>query len=123
MNRKFFTTTLITLLALLLIVGGVTAQDPGPEGESQLPGTHSGSDAGNVSIAATVNSRISYQGVLKEDGSPVAGTRDMIFQFYTQDDCSGTPVESVTKNGVQVTDGLFDVGLDVTHDDFNGQGL
>jgi hypothetical protein len=123
MNRKFFTTTLIALLALLLIVGGVTAQDPEPEGESKLPGTHSGSDAGNVSIAATVNSRISYQGVLKEDGSPVTGTRNMVFQFYTQDDCSGTPVESVTKNGVQVADGLFDVELDVTHSDFNGQGL
>ena len=77
----------------------------------------------NVSIAATVNSRISYQGVFKESGNPVNGTRDMVFQFYTQSDCSGSPVESVTKNGMQVTDGLFNVGLDVTHDEFDGQGL
>jgi hypothetical protein len=43
---------------------------------------------GEVSIAATVGSKFSYQGVLRENGSPVTGSRDMTFRLYSDDTCS-----------------------------------
>jgi hypothetical protein len=118
MNRKFFTTKLIVLLALLLTVGGVAAQGPRSGEEFRTEPVER-----DTSIAAIVDSVISYQGVLKESGNPANGTRDMVFRFYTQSDCSGTAVETVTKNGVQVTDGLFSEELDVTQANFDGQEL
>jgi hypothetical protein len=105
----------VGLLALVWMAGAAMAQGPGPEGEVQ--------PQGEVSIAATVNSRISYQGVLSEGGIPVTGGRNMTFNFYTNDACAGAPVQSVAKNGVNVQDGLFSVSLDVAHGIFWGQGL
>jgi hypothetical protein len=86
-----------------------------PENEPQPQGT--------VSIAATVGSKFSYQGVLKENGSPVTGSRDMTFRLYVDDTCSTQLGSGIVKNSVQVTDGLFSVELDVTHSQFDGQGL
>ena len=101
----------IALLVLLWATGGVVA---GPPREG--PG-------GDVSIAATVGSKISYQGVLKENGSPVTGSRDMTFRLYSDDTCSTQVGSDIVKSGVQVTSGLFSVDLDVDQGDFNGQGL
>ncbi|MDY6877992.1 MAG: hypothetical protein SWK90_17555 [Chloroflexota bacterium] len=115
MNRKQFITTLLTLLALLLSVGGATGQGPGPEEEI--------SPQGNVSTATTVNSSISYQGMLKEGGNPVTGSRDMTFHLYSDSSCTTQVGSDIIKNGVTVTDGLFSVELDVTHSHFDGQGL
>jgi len=78
---------------------------------------------GEVSIAATVGSKFSYQGVLKENGSPVTGNRDMTFRLYSDDTCSTQVGSDIAKPGVQVNDGLFSVEVDVTHSHFNGQGL
>jgi hypothetical protein len=83
----------------------------GPEGE------------GEVTIASTVSSKISYQGVLKKNGQPVTGSKDMTFRFYSDDACTTQVGSDITKPGVEVTDGLFSVDLDVTHGHFNGQGL
>jgi hypothetical protein len=115
MNRKMFTITLMALLALLLSVGGVTSQGPAPGEETQ--------PQGEVSIAATVNSRISFQGRLMEDGTPVTGDRDMTFRLYSEETCSTQVGDDIVRPGVPVEDGLFSVKLDVSHWDFDGQGL
>ena len=111
-NRFAWGATFVALLVLLWATGGVVAGPPleGPEG-------------GDVSIAATVASKFSYQGVLKENDSPVTGSRDMTFRLYSDDTCSTQVGSDIVKSGVQVTDGLFSVDLAVTHGHFNGQGL
>ncbi|MEE8163117.1 MAG: hypothetical protein V3T92_03755, partial [Anaerolineae bacterium] len=113
MLRKWFAlgAALVALLVLLWATGAVVAGPP-PEG----PG-------GDVSIAATVSSKFSYQGVLKENDSPVTGSRHMTFRLYSDSGCSTQVGSDIVKSGVQVTDGLFSVDLAVTHSDFNGQGL
>jgi hypothetical protein len=110
-SRKWLVSLSLTLgmLILLWAIGSALAQGPEPQGD--------------ISAAATVNSRISYQGVLKENGNPVTGNRNMVFNFYTNNTCSGVAVHQVIKNNVPVTDGLFSVELDVTHGVFWGQGL
>ncbi len=113
MLRKKFAlgAALVILLVLLGATGGVVAGPPSAE-----PG-------GDVSLAGTVASKISYQGVLKENGNPVTGSRDMTFRLYSDDTCSTQVGSNIFKSGVQVTSGLFTVDLDVDHDNFDGQGL
>jgi hypothetical protein len=106
---------LAVVLVLLLSVGGAAGQSAAPQ-EGNQP-------QGEISITAAVNSRISYQGVLKENGNPVTGSRDMTFRLYADVACTTQVGSDIVKSGVQVTEGLFSVGLDVTHDDLNGQGL
>jgi hypothetical protein len=108
MNRKRLI-TLTVLITLLLGVSGTMAEAPQPAGE--------------VSIEATVNSRINFQGLLQEDGNPVTGSRDMTFRFYSDSGCTSQVGGDIAMPGVPVSDGLFSVALDVTHDDFDGQGL
>ena len=109
-SRKWWLSIGATLgmLILLWAIGSAMAQGPEPQGD--------------ISAAATVNSRISYQGVLTEGGTPVDGNHNMVFNFYTNNTCSAVAVESIPKS-VQVTNGLFSVELDVTHGVFWGQGL
>jgi hypothetical protein len=101
-------------LLLVLAVGLSLAQEPEP-GEIMQ-------SRGEVSIAGTVSSKISYQGVLKEGGAPVNGTRAITFTLYSDDACSAE-VYTIAKNAVSVTGGLFSVDLPVNHSDFNGQPL
>ena len=105
---------LLLALAWSMGLGLAQGQEP-PEGEVQ--------PQGEVSIAATLGSKFSYQGVLKENGSPATGSRNMTFRLYSDDTCSTQVGSDIVKSGVKVTDGLFSVELDVTHSDFNGQGL
>ena len=110
-SREWLVSLSVTLgmLTLVWAIGSALAQGPEPRGDT--------------STAATVNSRISYQGVLTEGGTPVNGSRKMVFDFYDNDTCSGVAVLQVIKDNVPVTDGLFSVELDVTHGAFWGQGL
>jgi hypothetical protein len=104
------------LLALVGSVGLGLAQGPNPpEGEMQ--------PQGEVSIAGAVSSKFSYQGVLKEDGSPVTGSRDMTFRLFSDGTCSTKVGSDIVKGGVPVADGLFSVEVPVTQSNFNGQGL
>jgi hypothetical protein len=108
----------ITCSALLLVffgAGGAAGQQEGQEGNAQ------GSDA--ASVTGSVNSRISYQGMYKEDDAPVTGSRDMVFRLYSDDACSRQVGDDIVKNGVQVTGGLFSVELDVEPERFEGAGL
>jgi|GEM_PF-1227755 len=79
--------------------------------------------AGISAAAATVGSRINYQGVLKEDGSPVTDARNFTFRFYTAADCTTQVGSSIAQNDVAVNNGLFSVKLDVDQALFDGQGL
>ena len=109
MNCKRLTSSVMVLLALLLGVGGTLAQNPEPRGE--------------VPISAVVNSRISYQGVLEEDGNPVTGNRYMTFRLHSDDACTSQVGYGIVLPSVPVADGLFSVQLDVAHPDLNGQAL
>jgi hypothetical protein len=108
----------ITLLfcLLFLAINGAIAQEPPPGDRPQEEGS-------DVSVAAAVNSRITYQGVLEEDGSPVDGTRDFTFDFFADDACSGAAVYHIVESGVPIDDGFFDVDVDVTQGVFDGEGV
>jgi hypothetical protein len=108
----------ITLLfcLLFLAINGAIAQEPPPDPIAQA-------ERGDVSVAASVNSRINYQGVLEENGSPVTGTRDFTFDFFNNDACSGAAVYHLVESGVPVEEGFFDIDVDVTHGVFHGEGL
>ncbi len=101
-------------LLLGVVVGWSFAQEPGPAIGMQ--------SQGEASIAATVNSKISYQGVLKENGQPVTGSRQIVFRLYAEETCI-TAVGSPMTYTVPITNGLFSVELDVDPTDFDGQGL
>lgn len=115
---KFLPYVLVVGLLLTLAgsVGLGLAQGPEPPEEEVQP-------RGDLSIEAAVSSKFSYQGVLKESGSPVTGSREMTFRLYSDDTCTTQVGSDIVESGVQVTDGLFSVELDVTHSHFNGQGL
>ncbi len=83
-------------------------------------------EAGNFfdpAAGSAVPSKMSYQGFYTENGSPVTGTRNMVFKIFTNSTCTGSPLQTMTKNNTQVADGLFTAILDVTAANFNGQGL
>ena len=115
MKGKRLAITWIALLALLLSAGRVAGQASDRQAEAQ--------SQGDMSVTASMSSRISYQGVLQEDSTPVSGNRDMVFRLFSNGTCTTQVGNDVVRNGVVVTDGLFSVELDVDHDDFNGQGL
>ena len=111
-KRFAFVAALVALLALLWATGGVVA---GPPAEG--PG-------GEVTIAGTVASKISYQGRLTDAaGNPLSGNYDMEFQFWNAATGGSQVGSTIAKSGVPVTNGLFNVELDVEQDDFNGQEL
>jgi hypothetical protein len=105
-------------LRLFLIAVGFVILLAGA-GQAQVNGTEA---PAAVSASDSVPGRISYQGRLVEGGSPVNGNRNMIFRFYSSGACSGSPVQSVTKNNVPVQNGLFHVALDVNPAQFSGSG-
>lgn len=117
MKRKGMIASALVLGLLLVLAAGITlAQEPEPpEGEMQ--------PQGNLSMTSVVASTISYQGMLKENGSPVTGSRNMIFRLYSDDACTTQVGSDIDAGSVQMNDGLFDVDLPVNPDDFNGQGL
>ena len=122
MNRKWLAISSVVSLLLLLGVGGAIAQEPGPEAE--LGSLEGSQPRGTAAVAAVVNSRISYQGVLQEDGSLVTGDRDMVFRLYSSASCTAaTQEQTINAPNVPVADGLFAVYLDVDHGDYDGQGL
>jgi hypothetical protein len=137
MKSKRLALVLILLPALFWGVGGAIAQDPEPaEQESmgsldgpspqalqprQVP-PDEGQPQQDVSVTATVSSRISYQGILREGGRPVTGSRSMAFGLYSDGGCT-VLVQDLGIRAVSVTNGLFTEVLDVDQSQFNGQRL
>lgn len=102
--------TAVTVIALLLIVGGVAG--------AVVPNIASPTDA-----AAPLGETISYQGYLTDaTGDPLTSTLTMVFRLYDAD-AGGTAVWSSGNVDVDVAEGLFNVLLDVEQADFTGQGL
>jgi hypothetical protein len=100
-------------LTLALTLGAGLAQEPEGEPEQLAP----------ISIEGTVASKFSYQGMLREHGAPVNGTRDMTFRLYSNSSCSTTVSGPISKWDVDVSNGFFSVELAFSHSHFNGQEL
>ncbi len=118
MKQSMVSRAMALAMVLVVLAGsvkGVTGQGPGPEQGNVAPA--------GVSIEAAVASRISYQGMLKESGAPVTGSRDMTFRLHRNSACTSQVGFNIVKDGVPVTAGLFTVALDVPQSDFNGQAL
>jgi len=114
MKRRWTSVGLVTAALLLVLTVGLSqAQEPDPPDGPSLE---------DFSIAATVGEEISYQGTLTEGGTPVDGSRTMVFNLYSDSGCS-TLVATFDAGSVPVTDGLFDVALTVDQGDFDGQAL
>jgi hypothetical protein len=95
------------LVTLTLFAQLTQAQGPGPQ-EAQ-------------SVAAVVGSKISYQGMLKENGSPVNGTRTITFTLASDSSCA-TAKQTIVRS-VPITNGLFTTDLDVNQAHFDSQAL
>jgi hypothetical protein len=104
----------VTAVALLALAAGVLQAT---EAYQQGPAPAQAATTG------AVPAKISYQGMLTDGGSPVNGSRNLIFKLFTTTNCSGTALQTITKNNVAVQDGLFNVVLDVDPAHFNGQAL
>src|SRR5260370_42525100 len=73
-------------------------------------------------VALGQTSTITYQGRLTDGGSPPTGTYDMQFKLYdalTGGSLQGSP-NTVTKTGVNVTNGVFTLQLDFGAGPFPG---
>ncbi|MHC4697321.1 MAG: hypothetical protein ACYTFA_11310 [Planctomycetota bacterium] len=68
----------------------------------------------------SVGTAFTYQGQLKQGGSPYSGTPQMIFDLYC-DPAAGTLLGSVGPLGVPVAEGLFTEQLDFGADVFTGE--
>ena len=117
-GRWILFTALALGLAFGLLLGTGLAQEPErhPRPRTELY------DGG------LVTSKISYQGVLKEDGGPVNGSRDMTFRLCGDDACTTQLGSDIDRPGVEVIQGLFRVELAFTnleawHAMFDGQSL
>jgi hypothetical protein len=99
-------------LMLTLLFDALKAAD-----SFQDPSVDSGSEL------SSIPAKISYQGVYSQDDVNVSGNRDMLFRLFANDSCSGSPLQSITKNNVSLHNGLFNVVLDVNTAHFNGQEL
>lgn len=108
---------LLLVLAVGMSISRAQTTEPPEESETEIQG-----EVGTLAAADVVSNAISYQGVLKENGSPVNGTRTITFTLYSDEACS-TDEDTIVKSSVPITDGLFNVKLGVTTGDFNGQRL
>jgi hypothetical protein len=104
---------LIVVLVLGLILG-IAAGEPA-QGQEIKPQEEE-------AVTAPVDSKIAYQGVLKENGQPVTGSRQIVFRLYADATCMAQVGSPMTYT-VPITRGLFSVELSVDPTSFDGQGL
>ena len=76
------------MLILLWFIGSAMAQGPQPQEDT--------------ATADMVQSNIHYQGVLYSGGSPVNGSRDMVFRLYSNDTCATQTGANIVKNGIVI---------------------
>ncbi|MFN8473023.1 MAG: hypothetical protein U0822_12620 [Anaerolineae bacterium] len=105
---------------LLVVIAALLVQSATAGPVAQAPDTPQGVTA----PPATVPSTISYQGRITDlTGTPLNGSYDMVFQFWTSDVGGGQVGSDVVLNGVPVRDGLFTVQLALPQDKIYGQAL
>lgn len=104
-NKKVIALIAMALMAVLLIASGVIASPP---------------IVGNPPVQGKIN----YQGQLSDSqGSPLSGSYDMEFQFWTAPTGGSQVGSTITKSSVPVVNGIFSTKLDINQSDFTGQGL
>jgi len=123
-NKVFVSLGLAVVIVLAAIgigygQGGSTSGWQAPAGQDLLAAAPAGDQvvAGDI-----VSATFSYQGVLKEDGEPVTGSRELTFRFYSDASCAnlvGTP-QTYT---LAVSDGVFHVALEVDPASVDGRAL
>jgi hypothetical protein len=113
MRSKYMLLSLFVLLALLSGGAGFALAQASPSTDGPQPQSP-------PTIYPDVDFSFTYQGLLKENGQPVSGTRDMTFFLSHDSDCS-TNFFDLTQTGVQVTDGLFSVELKMQNQVFSGE--
>jgi hypothetical protein len=114
LSRIWLYSVCSTLGLLALLWGMSAALAQAPPGERQPQADTSG--------AATVNSRINYQGELRESGVPVTGKRTMTVRLYSNSSCANL-LQTISLGSVTVTDGRFSVAVSVSNDLFYGRGV
>jgi hypothetical protein len=113
----------VAAVALLLATTMGLGQAQEPQGGMPREEPSIRSTADGYSIEASVARKFTYQGLLREDGTPVTGSQDMVFQLYSDDACTTTVGSDISMPGVEVVDGVFSVELPVGYFDVRGQGL
>jgi hypothetical protein len=110
-------------ISLLLIILGLFALGVSlARAQGSLPPVQDGKQEQVSALSAAVSSRISYQGLLKENTIPVNGSRNMIFEIHDNNGCSSLR-QSIQKSGVQLENGLFTTQLDISSPLMNGRAL
>ena len=112
-QKLLVSVTAIAVLLLGLVAGLATAQTPEP--------ADAGAAAPGAEAATALGTAFTYQGQLKQGGSPVNGTCDLRFVLYNAPALGsqiGLPQE---KLGVAVTGGAFTVVLDFGAAAFTGE--
>ncbi len=122
---RFTRMTVAVLLGALVLGGLLIAGRAGAQAsESDAEALSAPMEGQGTVMMATdvVTSAISYQGVLREEGTPVTGDRDMAFTLLDGAGCAGSiQLGHIEKPAVPVADGLFSVSLGFDHDSFKGQ--
>jgi hypothetical protein len=112
--QRYFSVAFAFTLLLALAVGLTQAQQSAADGKD----SHSPS-----SVEAVVTASFNYQGILRENDTPVTGSRDMVFNLHNANTCAAAPLDTVTQNGVPVNNGFFNVTLDFSQSNFDGKAL
>ncbi|MEO8959713.1 MAG: hypothetical protein ABI304_12265, partial [Rudaea sp.] len=76
----------------------------------------------NTAFSDPVGSQFTYQGQLTQSGVAANSTFDFQFALYLSAD-GGSAVDTISIDGLAVTNGLIDASLDFTDAPFNGQAL
>lgn len=121
MKNKGILGIVFAAVIIVVLAGGVSAQSFIQEYDNPLDGPTQPESV--LSIATHVSEAISYQGVLEENGIPVAGNRDLSFSLYADDICTIFLSGIVDLSNVPVENGLFSVQLDFDPSVFTGQSL
>ncbi|MEJ2212185.1 MAG: hypothetical protein P8129_24610 [Anaerolineae bacterium] len=118
-NYKAFVSLGLAAVIVLAAIG-IGYTQGGSEPALQPPvGQHR---ASQIAASDVVSPTFSYQGVLKQDGQPVTGSRDLTFRLYSDPGCVdllGTP----STYTVDMSDGLFNVALQVDPASVDGRAL
>ena len=106
--------TTVVVLTLLLATSSTVAGPPVERGQG----------SGDIALADTVASKISYQGRLTDaGGNPLDGNYNLVFQLWDDASAGSQVWGDIVRNNVPVSNGLFTVDLDMLQEVFNGRAL
>jgi hypothetical protein len=113
MKHKTF--TLLLILGLILVLGGLLSSQP------KVAGAQEPDSRRSIGIQQTpLDTIFTYQGRLFDTNGPVDGNFDFEFKLFNDPDNGNQVGSTVTEEGVIVTEGIFTVKLDFDSDIFVG---